>query len=163
MVDILLGKIWQAAYVVSDTDAAIASLDARLGIGKFLRSGVVSLAPADAPALQIELALAFVGDTQIELIRPAGGADAVYRTHLPERPGELRFHHHAYRLMDEAGWASMRADVDRLGYRVVMQGEASNTRYLYIDATAELGHFIEYLFYIDPPNSSLPRIPQNRP
>lgn len=159
---VLYGPVFQTAYIVADMSAAIDTLSRRFGIAQFLRTpGAVTLTPGDAEPMQVELGLAFVGATMIELIRPAGGADAVYRSHVPLSAGALRFHHLAFRLWNERQWTDMLVDARDQGYRVVMSGEQNNTRFLYLDTREELGHYTEYLFYIDPPRTSLPRIPQN--
>jgi hypothetical protein len=157
------GQVFQTAYITNDMDEAVRVFADRFGVPDFLRSGPRELAPSDIAPMRVEIALAFVGESMIEIIQPLGLNDSLYRQVLPESGFALVFHHIAHRLHSDAEWDAMLRSAEARGHPIAMQGEASNTRFLYIDTRASLGHFIEYLYYMDPANSSLPRIPQNLP
>jgi hypothetical protein len=158
---LVLGQTFQTAYVTTDMDRALAIFRERYGIGQFLRSGRRTIPLEPSGQMTMEIALAWAGDTMIEVIQPLADEVAVYADWLPREGFGLRFHHVAVRLHSTAEWNEMLRMNEKLGHRVCFRLTASNTKALYIDTAAELGHYVEYLLYLDPPNSSLPRIPQN--
>lgn len=156
-----LGQIFQTAYVTTDMDCAVAIFRDRYGIGQFFRSGRRTVPLESSGQMTVEIALAWSGDTMIEIIQPLADDVAIYADWLPREGFGLRFHHVAVRLHSTSEWDEMLRRNEKLGHRVIFRLTASNTRALYIDTAAELGHYVEYLLYLDPPNTSLPRIPQN--
>ncbi len=72
------------------------------GIPEFQINLDVPLEMRDGVA-KCHFALDFIGETQIELIQPAGGADAVYRDALPTT-GNMRLHHVGVLIRDAASW-----------------------------------------------------------
>lgn len=160
---LVLGQAFQTAYVTTDADRALRIFKDRYGIGQFLRSGKRTLTLANGHRMTMEICLGWVGNTQIEVIQPIADQVEVYSDWLPKQGFGLRFHHVAIRLFSQAEWDQMRAECAEHGHRIIFELEASNTRALYIDTAAELGHYVEYLYYIDIPNTTLPRIPQNIP
>ena len=59
--------------------------------------------------------------------------------------------------------AAAAEDVDRSGKRIAFHLTHLNTKALYLDTADELGHYMEYLYVMDAPNSWLTKIPQNIP
>jgi hypothetical protein len=160
---LVLGQAFQTAYVTTDMDAAVASFRDRFGVGQFFRSGRRTVSLDSGGRMTMEIALAWVGSTMLEIIQPIADDVAVYADWLPKHGFAVRFHHIGFRLRSSDEWNAMLERNERHGHQVVFNLTASNTRALYIDTVAALGHYVEYLFYIDPPNTSLPRIPQNVP
>jgi hypothetical protein len=58
----------------------------------------------------------------------------------------LRFHHICMRVPD---WEPLRAQVNQQPYPVVLEGGSELLRFLYLDARAFLGHYIEYTWMTD--------------
>ena len=133
---------FQNAYVTRDIDAAAKMFAERHGIGSFhfLRD-----IPFE-PGATTHLALAWAGDVMIELIQPNGAAPNLYSTHLPE-PGQLlRFHHLGHLITDDASWDRIESTALRSGLPVALHGNSYGVNYLYLDARAELGHYLEYVY-----------------
>jgi hypothetical protein len=158
---LILGQTFQTAYVTTDADRALQIFKNRYGIGQFVRSGKRSVTLASGKRMTMEVCLAWVGNTQIEVIQPIADQVEVYSDWLPKQDFGLRFHHVGIRLFSQAEWDQMLRDCTERGHRVIFELEASNTRALYIDTVADLGHYVEYLYYMDVANTTLPRIPQN--
>ncbi|MDR3416578.1 MAG: VOC family protein [Nevskia sp.] len=92
-----LGHIRQLGYVVSDLDAAVRGWGAGLGVGPWLVIRNVPLACVyrGAPSRpMVDIALAYRGGMQIELIRQTDAAPSPYRPFI-ER-GQYGLHHTAY-------------------------------------------------------------------
>ncbi len=160
---LILGQTFQTAYVTTDMERALSSMREQFGIHSFLRSGRRMLPLESGRQMTMEIALAWVGDTMVEVIHPIADDVAVYADWLPKQGFGLRFHHLAFRLHSMDEWNRNLDEIERRGHKVIFQLTASNTKALYIDTAAALGHYVEYLYYMDPPNTSLPRIPQNIP
>lgn len=137
------GQQYQTAYVTRDVDAALARfktqadvrLDSQIHMPIDIRTGAGETATMDC-----KLAFIWVGATQYELIEPISGWVDMYRDFLPAGDG-LAFHHICQRVAD---WDDFRARVDRQSYPLVMEGEAGALKFLYLDARADLGHYLEY-------------------
>jgi hypothetical protein len=160
---LVLGQAFQTAYVTTDTDRALQIFKDRYGIGQFVRSGRRTLTLDGGRRMTMEISLGWVGNTQIEVIQPMADQVEVYSDWLPKQGFGLRFHHVGVRLFSHAQWDQMKRECAERGHRIIFELEASSTRALYIDTAADLGHYVEYLYYMDVANSTLPRIPQNIP
>jgi hypothetical protein len=161
--NLILGEVFQTAYVTTDTNRALEILKRRYGVGEFLRSGTRTIPLVAGGEMTLELSFAWVGATMIELIEPVAGAIGIYRDYLPSEGFGTRFHHVGVRLHSEEQWRAMLEEVESRRHRIMLEVRTPSTRALYIDTREELGHYVEYLYYMDVPNSSLPRIPQNVP
>ncbi|MBW8910488.1 MAG: hypothetical protein JF564_00990, partial [Sphingomonas sp.] len=71
-------NIFQTAYVVRNIVDGIAIANRLFGMSEMAVNRDVSIETGQGIAI-CHFALAFVGDVQVEIIQPAGGADAVYR------------------------------------------------------------------------------------
>jgi hypothetical protein len=69
---------------------------------------------------------------------------------LPTAPGQLvRFHHLGHLLESREEYDQVVARAGRCGLPIVMQGNSYGVNYLYLDAKAETGHYLEYV-HLDP-------------
>ncbi len=130
---------FQNAYTTRDVDAAARMFAERHGVKTFHYMRDVPFGP-DAT---IHIGLAWAGDVMIELIQPNGG-DNLYTNWLPPAGQHLRFHHMGHLIADKAEFDR----VSQLGTRslpVAIQGVNYGVHFLYLDARAELGHFLEYV------------------
>lgn len=102
------GPIRQLGYLVADLDAAIDGWSRDLGVGPWTKLVNVAL-PAtyrgEPTTVRMELALAYRGELQIELIRQRNDAPSPYRPWI--REGRFGLHHVAHLSADVEG------DVDR--------------------------------------------------
>lgn len=138
----LIGRHYQNAYVTHDLDKARDVLRKRAVIRLETEyEGKIPIQTASGETyMDNRLALLWIGDLQVELIQPVGGEVGFYRDALP-RSGILAFHHIAMRVPD---WDGFRAGLDNQPYPLVFEGEAGSLKFLYLDARAELGHYLEY-------------------
>lgn len=144
----LFGPIFQAAYVVTDFDAAVAHWTGTIGVGPFF------LFPTPLPFRSLErrgerttefdilshCGLAYSGDTLIELISP-GSAPSPYREFLDA--GRRGLHHVGTIASDyDVQMAAVRA----AGITVAMEGVLPLSRFAYLDTdTAFPGTMVEII------------------
>ncbi|MFE2417031.1 VOC family protein [Streptomyces hokutonensis] len=150
----------QLGYVTDDIDAAATFLESRLGTVRCVKHFKSSLggglppvsagaprapfvvvdgAPADEWV--IDVALVNAGPTNLEIIRPVGGAVDLYRGAV--RSGEPATLHHLGFRVDDFDEAS--AIVAASGRTWKQFGDSGAIRFGYLDMTAELGHFVEVM------------------
>jgi len=159
----------QNAYVTHDVDAAVEMLASQYGIEKFERfePKMVVRTPEGEKPLCTRVASTWVGGLNIELIEPVSGYVDHYLTLLPQdrRDPVPRFHHMSFRRDDEA---AMREEIARLGLPLAFEGPAAFEGYIpkltfiYLDARASLGHYIEYTWK-SPEGWELVGWPKGRP
>jgi len=160
---LLLGQAYQLGYVTNDMDRALKVMK-DYGVTQFIQSG-------KRPPIELETgghivtegALAWLGPTMIEIILPVSGRIEVYTDWLPKDRFALQFHHIAMPIRSQAEWDAMRQNVDKSGKKILFHLTNQNTKALFLDTKDDLGHLMEYLYVMDPPNSWLTRIPQNIP
>jgi hypothetical protein len=150
----------QLGYVTDDVDAAAAYLESAMGTGKCVRSYASSLGGGRPPASAgdprapfvvvdgtpadewlIDVALVNAGPTNLEIIRPVGGAVGLYRDAV--RPGEPATLHHVGFVVDDFDEAS--AVVAASGRSWKQFGDSGEIRFGYLDMRAELCHFVEVM------------------
>lgn len=142
--------ILQVAYVTPNLEAAIAAWSTGFGISQYMRLPDLAVdVGVSAPAI-LSIALAWVGTVQLELIEPRGGQDGIFRDWLSGSNAVMRFHHIARLIADEREFERFEAEVARVGAKVAVRGRnGDQTRYLYTDHVAELGHYVEHIWYGD--------------
>ncbi len=144
-----LRDVFQIAYVTTDLDQALAVLGERVGMTRFGRMGEIALDTPSGGTLSAEVALAWAGETQIEVIEPCGGDDALYRDPLPtDGSFAMRFHHLGALVSSLDELARRRENLQRSGMRIALSGEhAGSSAFFYADARTTLGHYLEYLYF----------------
>jgi len=139
----LEGLHYQNGYITRDIDAALAQIKERSGLeaSSFeVTVPVVTLQGAGEGTYK--LAFVQVNNLQYEIIQPVAGLVSVYSDHLPV-DNSIRFHHSCMRVDD---WSTFRSKVAERGYRVVLEGGSDHLKYVYLDATDYLGHYLEYVW-----------------
>lgn len=137
------GQQYQTAYVTRDVDAAMARFKARADVrldSQIQTPISIRTGAGGTATMECKLGFVWVGATQYEFIEPISGFVDMYRDFLPADDG-LAFHHICQRVGD---WDDFRARVDRQSYPLVMEGQAGPLKFLYLDARADLGHYLEY-------------------
>ncbi len=137
----LFGPVFQVAWVIEDMDSALAHWTGTMGVGPFFRfpmplafdwlklDGEPANAAAQAGVLGA-VAVAYSGDTMIELITP-GPTPSLYRRFLDS--GRSGVHHLGMVATDyDAQMAAARA----AGIKVVMEGELPLSRFAYLETDA---------------------------
>ena len=126
-----LGDIMQLAFVPDDFDAAIAHWTRVMGVGPFfLMEGVRldnMIYKGEPSAASFDLALAYWGDIQIELIRPRDDHPSIYTGEY----GAVQGLHHVCILVDDIAHA--RRVCDENGAEIVIEGALGDVKVIYVD------------------------------
>lgn len=139
----LEGRHYQNAYVTRDIDKWIEHFKATAKIDQiFSYEGAQKLIYPDGGEQVSKLAFIWIGGLQYELIQPIGGNLTLYSEALPEGNG-LQFHHICMRIDD---WDEFRARVDQQDLPIAIEGDTGGLKFLYLDARATLGHYLEYVW-----------------
>jgi hypothetical protein len=152
----LMRNFLQIGYVTDDIDAAASHLESTFGTIECVKSFRSSLGQGNPSASPgsfvvvdgvtaeewlIDVALVNAGATNLEIIRPVGGAVDLYRGAI--RPGvPATFHHLGFRI-DDFDAASEAVAASGMTWKQF--GRSGDIRFGYLDATATLGHFIEVM------------------
>ena len=141
--------VLQLGYVTTDVEEAMRRYRESYGIRDFLKfSDFQATAPSGA-SLTVHIALAFVKGTQIELIQPIGGEDKIFREILPDSGFAIRHHHLGYGIFTETEWQEVQRAVVARKIRIALESEAPGMiRFQYLDVRDDLGHYLEYLYYL---------------
>jgi hypothetical protein len=139
----------QMAYVTNDQDAAIDLFREKHDVAGFMELRDYELAVTSSRKARVDIALAWVGGIQIELIRPISGSDGIFREQLSDGDAfAMRFHHEAQRVASLEVLAALKARAIVRGLAVPVDGaDAYGSTYFYVDCRSTLGHYVEYIFY----------------
>ncbi len=138
-----LGEVMQLAFVPDDFDAAVKHWTEGMGVGPFFLMEGIHLEgmkyrgkPTDAV---FDLALAYWGDLQIELIRPRDDHPSIYTGEY----GAVDGLHHVCILVDDIEEAySVCGEQDA---EVVIEGSLGDSRVIYVDPGSGPGGLVEIL------------------
>ncbi|HLK88217.1 MAG TPA: VOC family protein [Candidatus Binataceae bacterium] len=148
---ILGGGLQQVAFVVKDLTAGMEFFTRTMGIPRFYviddfglnaRDKIFRGRPVEC---NFKLALAYSGDTQIELIQHLSG-ETCYKEHLERRGQGL--HHLGFFLHDPDDYQRALDSLKAGGYAPLMSGRFGTTRYTYFDTEAAIGSIME-IVYLD--------------
>lgn len=139
-----LGDVMQLAFVPDDFDAAVKHWTEVMGVGPFFLIEGIHLdgmkykgEPTDAV---FDLALAYWGDIQIELIRPRDSHPSIYSGEYADVDGGL---HHVCILVDDIAHA--RDVCAKQGAEVVIEGKFGASEVIYVDPGRGPGSLVEIL------------------
>lgn len=140
-----LGPLMQMAYVPRDFDAALKYWTETMGVGPFFLIENVRLenlrykgVPTTAP---FDMALAYWGDVQVELIRPLDGTPSISSHWLAEGLEGL---HHTCVLVDDM--VAARALCEAVGAVVLQEGDVpGGGSVIYVDTGGGQGTMLEIL------------------
>ncbi|WP_428310621.1 VOC family protein [Hydrocarboniphaga sp.] len=138
----LLANHYQNAYVTRDIEKAIGYFRTHYGVpdARYFQAEVEVTTPRGTGIAVNKVAFIWVGNLQYELIEPVSGPVELYREALPDQG--LRFHHICMRSFD---WDATLAEVERQQLPIVYRGDTSSgLRFVYADARATLGHYLEF-------------------
>jgi catechol 2,3-dioxygenase-like lactoylglutathione lyase family enzyme len=140
-------RIIQAGYVADDLERATAWFERHLGANGFDHFGVTTLNDAVidgqvADEWSIEVVGTMIGDLNVEIIRPLGGAVDMYREVLVAG-APATFHHFALEVDD---WDEAESARESLGLDWKARGYTEGVcDFGYLDLRPSLGHYIEFL------------------
>lgn len=143
----LAGKHYQNGYITRNIDKAIETFRSRGGVTSDIVSFEVAVevtTPKGRGTAVNKLAFIWIDNLQYELIQPVSGLVDVYTEQLPD-DDSVKFHHSCTRVDD---WDSFRANVDKMGYPVVLEGGSDMLKFIYLDARDLLGHYLEYVWMV---------------
>ena len=154
---------YQNAYVTHDLDKAKALLTERYGLTDYVTfepDMILKTPDGDKPSA-VRAAFGWAGGLQIELIQPVSGFVDHYTPFLPSDKSDAtpRFHHMAVRRDD---LDQMRAEIGRLGVPLAFEGSVPGLVFIYLDARATLGHYLEYI-WADKAGWEMMQWPKGRP
>lgn len=139
-----LGEVMQLAFVPHDFEAAVQHWTQVMGVGPFFLMEGIHLEgmkykgePTDAV---FDLALAYWGDIQIELIRPRDDHPSIYRGEYADVNGGL---HHVCILVDNIEEAYRVCGEQ--GADIVIEGTLGDSRVIYVDPGKGPGSLVEIL------------------
>jgi len=142
-------NICQICYITADIDKAVAAFAATNDTGPFhmLRHNMVP--HAQGGFAETHVALAWIGNMQIEIIQPLGGRDEIYRDYLPKDGADMAFHHFCVRAATWEEFADRKAHFQALGCEIGFARESGPYRTFYADTRKMFGHFVEYVWLED--------------
>lgn len=156
----LLRGFFQVGYATTDLDRAMAMFGDTFGISEFAQMRDL---PAQAPhggEMVASFALAYVGDTMIELIQPMGGDDAMLRDYLPDSGFAVRQHHLAYSLPTMADLEATEQALRNKGIDIVIKGKGMDiVDFFYADTRPQLGHYSEYIYLSEKGRDAYEQLP----
>jgi len=144
-IPIALPEIEQIAFVVEDVDSAVRTHHEVLGIGpwRIYRHGPSDFTESsyygEPVELDIDVAIAEVGDTMYELIAPGNGTNC-YQAHLDVHGEGL--HHVAYFSWSERETYDVVERLTDAGVQVMQRGVVHGTEFWYFDLRAELNGLV---------------------
>ncbi|MEM6557734.1 MAG: VOC family protein [Pseudomonadota bacterium] len=140
-----LGEIMQLAFVPPDFDAAVERWTKTMGVGPFFLMEGIHLegmrykgSPTDA---HFDLALAYWGDLQVELIRPRDAHPSIYIG--PYADGLKGGLHHVCLLIEDIDDAYAACEAQRA--EVLIEGSLGQSRVIYADPGGGPGSVVEML------------------
>ncbi len=155
---------FQVAYVTSDLDRACGELGALYGASRFQVNRGAEIETGSGLA-RADFALAFVGEQQIEIIQPSGGADSTYRDALPRGTYATRLHHFGQLITEASHWDTVQAAVLSSGLATPVRGTfcyegVPLMHYLYADARQQLGHYLEFMYRTEAGRDIFAQVPR---
>ncbi len=147
-----IANMYQFGYVTTDIDRACEHFHKTLGIEDFFRREIDAVAELDgeeAPFV-IRLAMANLGEKQVEIIQPIRGVTDFYTKGLDLEGSVVALHHFGVLVNgSEAAWDEMKADLNAAGTRLVLQDQQprpASQHFAYFDTRADYGHYLEFLW-----------------
>jgi len=140
--------LYQLAYVTNDFERALEQCGAIHGVHEFRKLSQINVNLGAGLTALCNIALAWVGPTQLEVIQALEGEVALYAEGLPSSGFGLKLHHlarlHATREDVEAQVEKYRSE----GRAMPIDAEEPGWgRYCYADFRRELGHYIEHAWF----------------
>jgi len=147
-----VANMYQFGYVTKDIDRACEHFRQTQGIEEFFRieiDAVARLNGEEAPFV-IRVALANLGDRQVEVIQPLRGVTDFYTRGLDLDSSVVTLHHFGMLVKGpEEAWDEMKATLSAGGKRLVLEDQMprpASQHFAYFDTRADYGHYLEFLW-----------------
>ena len=138
---------FQICYLVDDADEGMAAFGARYGITQWHVIDMVAMMGAESPLRTI--ALAWAGDTMIELAEPIEAVPSIYSNWRKDSGLAARFHHLGFLAQSEADYAGIKDQLAAAGFPVVIESTVEGALMAaQIDTTRALGHYYELIHLV---------------
>lgn len=158
---LLLDGFFQIGYATNDLDKALALFKDKFDMGPFAEMRNMAVQGPHNTDMTASFALAYKGDTMIELIQPVAGDTSMFDHVLPTEDFAIRHHHFAFCLdsmeqLDEAE-QKMRGQ----GIDIPVKGNGmEQVFFFYADTRPWLGHYSEYLTLTDKGRETYAQLPR---
>ncbi len=153
-------NVFQIAYVTNDLRRAVSVFHSEEGVEQLAIFDDFTLDIEGGRTAVINVALGYVGETQLEIIEPVSGEVDLYRTWLPEEFA-LRHHHFCHRLDSVEELEALQAKYEQGGYAIPLSASLGETRLFYADTTAVLDHYQEYAWIDSEAEQFMATLPRN--
>jgi hypothetical protein len=135
---------FQICYVTHDLNLAVEILEKQYKVANFRRFGGSPLkvsTPTGDDAMVVKTAIAQIDGMTLEIIEPVSGAVDFYQGFMdPTAP--MRLHHIGMIAND---LETIHRESEEMGRPAVLWGQYAGGRFIYVDARATLGHYLEYV------------------
>ena len=142
-------NVFQICYVATDIEKAVDTFRAVNQTGPFYMIRDNAVPHSQGGSALTHVAIAWIGNTQMEIIQPLGGRDEIYRDYLPTDGSVMAFHHFCVRAATWDEFAGRKAFFENLGCEIGFARETGPYRTFYADTRKQFGHFIEYVWIED--------------
>lgn len=152
-----LPGFFQIGYVSNDFYRAQTVIGEQFGIKKYHHMMDMEF----DEATRISIAIAYVGDTMIEIITPDGSGEDIYSSHLnPSDDFVIRHHHFGHLYTNEQDWKHIKPLIEKhpVAYRNRTEGFVEA---IFTDNRATLGHYLEYVYAMPAGMEELNKAPRN--
>lgn len=155
----------QTAYVTTDLERAMPQVGAAHGIRDWFSSSGFEFQMGKGRSGHIDLALAYVGDMQIEVIQPLDGDLDFYRCMFSGDDFQIKFHHLCKSYETRAEFDAKVAELNLAGIDLPVERtqDTCNDRGVvcYADFRQQMGHFMEYVWFGAAGRAWMNSIPRN--
>jgi Glyoxalase/Bleomycin resistance protein/Dioxygenase superfamily len=153
-------NVFQIAYVTNDLPRAVSLFRSEQGVGELATFDDFTLDVRGGGAAVINVALGYVGETQLEIIEPVSGDVELYRAWLSDEFA-VRHHHFCHRLDSVEELDTVRARYEESGYAIALDASLGETRLFYADTTQLLDHYQEYAWVDSEAERFMAALPRN--
>lgn len=155
----------QTAYITTDLERALPQVGAAHGIREWFSSSRFEFQMGKGRSGHIALALAYVGDMQIEVIPPLDGDVDFYRCMFSGNDFQIKFHHlcKAYEAREEFDAKVAELNLAGIDLPVERTQDTCNDRGVacYADFRQQMGHFMEHVWFGAAGRAWMNSIPRN--
>jgi hypothetical protein len=135
---------FQICYVTHSLDGAVDIFNKQYKVDKFHRFGGSALKVSTQTGddeMVVKTAIAQIDEMTLEIIEPISGAVDFYRGFI-DATAPMRLHHIGMIATDIE---NIRRESEAMGRHAVLWGQYAGGRFVYVDARATLGHYLEYV------------------
>jgi len=154
--------LYQVAYVTNDFERALRQFGVTHRIGEFMKLPEMHYNTGPDREAVCNVALAYSGALEIEVIQPLSGDVQFYKDYLPtDGAFTVRFHHLSRLFESKAELEQQVAEYRKAGRALPVDGYSPGTaRYFYADFRAEAGHYMEGIYFEPEAQAWLASIPR---